>query len=218
MKSFLVIGMGRFGSALAYKLTELGHEVVIADRDSRLIETLAPDFADAQIADCTNLAQLESMDVSHFDVCAVCAGENFQASLEITDNLKQLGARRVVSKANRVNQAKFLAKIGADEVVYPEKESAEKTALRLATAGGIADFLALPGGFGVYELPVPGDWVGRSLSDLGVRRRLGLTVLAVRNGERLVASPAADYAFSPGDVAIAFGAEDDAARAAKANF
>lgn len=107
MKSFLVIGMGRFGSQLSNKLNDLGNDVMIVDRDEATIERVASSFADAQIGDCTNPTVLQSLGVNNFDVCFVTIGENFQSSLEITSLLKEMGAKKVVSKADSEIQKNF---------------------------------------------------------------------------------------------------------------
>lgn len=209
MKSILVIGLGRFGSSLAYKLAELKNEVVIADSNAALVEEMAPDFVDAHIGDCTNPAVLNTIGVNNFDICVVCVGENFQSSLEITSNLKDLGAQRIVSKANKDIQAKFLLKIGADEVIYPEKQMAEKTAIRFSTSKNILDFIALTPNYAIYEIPVFGAWVGRSIAEINIRRKHNINVLAIKNGDQIVPVPNADYIFADSDVLVVFGRSAD---------
>lgn len=209
MKSILVIGLGRFGSSLAYKLAELKNEVVIADSNAALVEEMAPDFVDAHIGDCTNPAVLNTIGVNNFDICVVCVGENFQSSLEITSNLKDLGAQRIVSKANKDIQAKFLLKIGADEVIYPEKQMAEKTAIRFSTSKNILDFIALTPNYAIYEIPVFGAWVGRSIAAINIRRKHNINVLAIKNGDQIVPVPNADYIFADSDVLVVFGRSAD---------
>lgn len=209
MKSVLVIGMGRFGSNLAYKLLELKNEVVIVDSNAALIDEMASDFVDAHIGDCTNLSTLSSIGVNNFDVCFVCVGENFQSSLEITSNLKDLGAKQIVSKANKDIQAKFLYKIGADEVVYPEKHMAEKTAIRFSTSKNILDFIALTPDYAIYEIPVISVWIGRSIAEMDIRRKHNINVLAIKNGEQIIPVPSADYVFSDTDIVVVFGKSAD---------
>ena len=124
MKSFLVIGLGKFGAHLARRLTELGNEVMVVDTQEDYVQELADVVDNAQVADCTKVEVLKSLGVSNFDACFVCMATNFQNSLEITSQLKELGAKMVVSKANTDIHAKFLLRNGADEVVYPEKDMA----------------------------------------------------------------------------------------------
>ena len=124
MKSVLIVGIGRFGRHLAKKFVELGNEVMIVDNDEEKISELIPIVTTAQIGDCTNEEVLRSLGVRNFDICFVCIGNNFQSSLEVTSLLKELGAKHVISKANREIHAKFLLRNGADVVVYPEKDLA----------------------------------------------------------------------------------------------
>lgn len=205
MRSFLVIGMGRFGKNLAFKLTELKNDVMIADADEKLVTELAPNFTDAQIGDCTNEAVLKSMGIPNFDVCFVCIGENFQSSLEITSLLKELGAKYVVSKAGRDRQGKFLLRNGADEVIYPEKQMAEKTAIRFCQRN-VFDYIELTPEYGIFEIPAAKTWAGRSIGELSIRTRYHINILAIKNGESMYALPGAEYVFNEDDHVIVLGA------------
>ena len=133
MKSVLIIGMGRFGQLLGENLLRMSDEVMIVDRDEDTINMLASKYTDAMVANCMNIESLQSLDVPAFDVCVVAMGEDFQASLEITSNLKDLGARYVVARAETNIQRKFLLRVGANEVVYPNRDIAEKLAVKLNT-------------------------------------------------------------------------------------
>lgn len=130
MKSILIIGMGAFGQHLALKMAELKNDVMIVDKDAEIINEMSSLVTDAEIGDCTKEDVLKSLGVSNFDICFVAIGDNFQSSLEITSLLKDLGAKHVISKASRDIQVKFLLRNGADEIVYPDKDMAEKLALR----------------------------------------------------------------------------------------
>ena len=132
MKSILIIGLGRFGTHLCQDLAKLDNEIMIVDKDEASLEDLLPLVVSAKIGDCTNEKVLKSLGVGNFDYCFVCIGENFQSSLEITSLLKDLGAKYVVSKANRDIHAKFLLRNGADEVIYPDRDIAEKVAVRFS--------------------------------------------------------------------------------------
>ena len=149
MKSILVIGMGRFGTYLAMKLTELGNQVMIADKNEDTVNRLAHHFTDAIIGDCSREEVLAEIGVNNFDICFVTMGESFQSSLEVTSLLKDMGAKYVVSKSGSEIQSKFLLRNGADEVVYPEKDLAFKTALRF-NADNIFDFIQLGADYGVF--------------------------------------------------------------------
>ena len=126
MKSFLIIGIGEFGKHLAYKLQEMGNEVCIIDNDKSVIEVLSNDFENVYVGDCMNKIVLNDLGIKNFDACIVAIGQSFQASLEITSHLKELGAKYIISKANSDIQTKFLKMAGANETVYPEKDMAEK--------------------------------------------------------------------------------------------
>ena len=130
MKSILIIGMGRFGRHLCKNLSQLGNQVMIVDEKEENLEEMLPYVVSAKIGDCTNENVLKSLGISNFDLCFVCIGTNFQSSLEITSLVKELGGRHVVSKANRDIHAKFLLRNGADEVIYPDRDIAEKLAVR----------------------------------------------------------------------------------------
>ena len=143
MKSVLLIGMGRFGHHLCKNLVELGNDVMIIDSDEKSVEDLTPIVTSVLIGDCTNPEVLKSIGVGNYDICFVCIGSNFQSSLEITSLLKDLGAKYVVSKASRDIHKKFLLRNGADEVIYPDRDIAEKTARRFST-DNVFDYIELP--------------------------------------------------------------------------
>ena len=130
MKQFLIIGMGELGKHLANKLDELGHEVAIVDVDEVTIDFLKDHFPNAFVGDCMQKAVLKKLGVKSFDICFVAVGGDFQASLEITNNLKELGAKYIITKSSSDIQSKFLRLAGADETIYPEKEEAERLAVR----------------------------------------------------------------------------------------
>lgn len=129
----MLIGLGRFGKHIAIQLNSLGHEIMAVDIDEERINTVLPYVTNAQIGDSTNYNFLKSLGIRNFDVCIVTISGNFQNSLETTSLLKELGARLVVSRAERDVQKKFLLRNGADEVVYPEKQIAKWTAIRYAS-------------------------------------------------------------------------------------
>ncbi len=208
MKSVLVIGMSRFGALLAKAFVKHGNEVMIADIDEKIINSLATDFADAQIADCRNATVLKSFGLENFDLCFVTIGDNFQASLEITSLLKELGAKTVVSFAKSESQKKFLEKIGADEVVYLEQAVAEKTAVSYSN-DNIFDVIELTNEYSIYELPIHPSWAGKSIKDIDVRAKYRLNILAVKQGENLNPAPGPMYVFKETDHVVVLGRDDD---------
>jgi trk system potassium uptake protein TrkA len=144
MKSILVIGMGKFGRLLCRNLLELGNDLMIVDQNEECVSDLIYDVTNVQIGDCTNPQVVKSLGVSNFDMVIVCIGANFQNSLEITSLVKEMGAKWVISKANREVHAKFLLRNGADEVVYPDREVAQQLAKR-CSANHVFDYIELDG-------------------------------------------------------------------------
>lgn len=208
MKSVLVIGMGRFGRHLASKMLELKNYVMIADSNEDVVEELSPMFTDAHIGDCTNEAVLRSFGINNFDICFVAIGDSFQASLETTSLLKELGAKYVVSRAKTDIQAKFLLRNGADEVIYPERDMAEKLAIR-HTAKNIFDFIELTPEFAIFEIPSLPEWEGKSIVSLNIRRKFSINIVAVKSGGQLRPLPGPDYVFAAGDHMIVVGRPSD---------
>ena len=207
MKSVLIIGMGHMGRHLASKLQALGNEVMIVDKNPDVITALSDRFTDSNICDCTNESIIEALGVDNFDICFVTIGEDFQASLVVTSLLKQYGARMIVSKAKQKIPAALLRKIGADEIVWPEKEIAEKLAVRY-NADNIFDYIPLTAEYSIYELPVPAAWVGQSLTELNVRRKYQVTIIAVKHDTALDPNVGPDYRFVQGDHVILIGQSD----------
>ena len=153
MKNILLIGLGRFGKHIALQLNKLGHEVMAVDSNEERINEILPIVTNAQIGDSTNTEFLKSLGIGNFDVCIVTIGGNFQNSLETTSLLKELGAKLVVSRAERDVQAKFLLRNGADEVVYPEKQVAKWASIRY-TADHIRDYIEVDDSHAIFEVSI----------------------------------------------------------------
>ena len=176
MKSVLIIGMGRFGHHLAQNMLELGNDVMIIDIEESRLDDMVPYVTNVKIGDCTNPEVLKSLGIANFDLIFVCIGTNFQSSLEITSLVKEMGGRHVVSKATRDIQAKFLLRNGADEVIYPEKDIAEKCAERYSM-DNVFDYIELDDDHAIYEIPPLPEWVGSSIREGNIGRNYGGTVL-----------------------------------------
>ena len=174
--TFLVVGLGRFGTSLALKLMDSGSEVMVIDNDEESVNHIAPHVTQAKIGDCMDEEVLRSLDPSSFDFCFVCISENFQSSLEITSLLKELGAPMVISKADKDLHARLLLKIGADEVVFPERDMARRTAVRFSVNGAL-EYVELAPGYAIFELDVPDHWAGQTLIDLDIRKRYNVNVI-----------------------------------------
>ena len=179
MKSVLLIGLGRFGRGVAEKLNELHHQVLAVDRVEERVNEILPLVTDAQIGDATSETFLRSLGVDNFDVCIVTIGEDFQSSLETTSLLKELGAKKVVSRASREVHRKFLLRNGADDVVYPEGQLAAWTAI-CHTCDHVLDYIALDAEYSIYDLSVPAEWYGKTVGALDIRKKFNLNLLAVR--------------------------------------
>ncbi len=195
MKSILVIGLGRFGKHMAMKLTELHHEVLAVDQNESRVNEVLPYVTNAQIGDSTNEQFIRSLGVRNFDVCVVAIGDDFQSSLETTALLKDCGAPRVVARATRDVHAKFLLRNGADEVVYPEKETAIRAAVKYSSEH-IFDYVELAKGFSIYETDVPPEWIGKTVVQLAVRQKSHVSILAVRKDGILMPLPGPDHIFT----------------------
>ena len=211
MKSVLVIGLGRFGRHLCQTLSRLGNEVMIVDRSDALVSELADQVTSARICDCTDESALRALGVHHFDLCFVCIGSDFAGSLLITSLLKDLGAKRIIAKASAGVHMRLLLKNGADEVVYPERDSAERIAAR-TSASHVFDYIELTDEHAIYEIPPPSDWIGKTILEIGVRSRYHINILAVKAGDRLRPLPGADYAFTGHEHILAIAGREDARR------
>ena len=218
MKSILIIGMGRFGHHLAANFLEHNHDVMIVDEDEEKLADMVPYATSTRIGDCTNEEVLKSIGVRNFDVVFVCIGTNFQSSLEITSLAKELGAKRVVSKATRDIQAKFLLRNGADEVIYPDKDIAEKWAERYSL-DNLFDYIDLPGAFGIYEVPPLKEWVGRSIreSDIAAKHKISILGIKKKHEEEMSVMPSADYIIRDTDHLMVMAGNEVAERLLKEN-
>ena len=204
MKSILVIGMGTLGVHLATKMQELGNDVMIVDIDEERIQELSPNFNNSFVGDCTNEGVLRSLGVNNFDYCFVAIGESSYASLEITSLLKELGAQYVISKASRTRHAEFLKKIGADEVFFPEREIAEKLAVRYS-AKNVFDYIELSSEYSIYEIPVLREWIGKSIKELNVRNRYNINIIAIKKNDVLFPVANVEHVFVSGEHIVVIG-------------
>ena len=204
MKSVLLIGLGNFGQALGERLKNMGDEVMIVDRNEDLINSLSSKYTGAAIANCMNVDNLKALDIPSFDACVVAIGDDFQSSLEITSNLKDLGAKYVVSKANTEIQRKFLFRVGADEVIYPNRDVAEKLAVRL-NAQKVYDYIELDATFSIFELAVPSKWIGKTIREANPRAVYDMNILTIKKDNKIMPSPTPDMVFEEGDKMVVFG-------------
>lgn len=204
----LVIGAGRFGRNLAIRLEELGHEVLVVDVNEDAINRTAPQVTRAEIGDCMDMDVLQALGVRNFDICFVCISKNFQSSMEITSQLKELGAKYVVSKAERDIHADLLRKIGADEVVYPERDMARRTAVRFSGHGAF-DYIELSPEYGIFEVSPPVSWIGRSIEEMNVRSRHRFNIIGIKENNHIVPVTRADHVFRPTEHLLIAGEQSD---------
>ena len=206
MKSILIIGMGRFGRHLANKFQALGNDVMIVDKDENIINSLSSKYTEAFAGDCTNEDVIKSLGINNFDICFVTIGDNFQSSLEITSLLKEYNANYIVSKATVDMQAKFLKQIGANEVVYPEKDMAENMAIKFNN-NNVYEYIAISGDCAIFEISILKSWANRTIVDIDVRKNYNINIVAVKRGDQTFSAPGADFTFQEDDHIIIIGDE-----------
>ena len=204
MKSILLIGLGRFGRHIAQELNELGHQVMAVDTNEERINDVLPYVTNAQIGDSTNAEFLHSLGIGNFDVCLVTIGGSFQNSLETTSLLKELGAKCVVSRAERDVQAKFLLRNGADHVVYPEKQVAKWAAIRYSS-NHIFDYVEIDDQHAIFEVEIPERWIGKSVGELDIRRKYGINILGIKRSGKTDVSITPDTVLSGETTILALG-------------
>lgn len=204
MKNILLIGVGRFGRHIAMQLSQLGHQVMAVDINEERINDVLPFVTNAQIGDSTNEEFLCTLGIGNFDVCFVTISSNFQNSLETTSLLKELGAKSVVSRAERDVQAKFLLRNGANNVVYPKKQMAKWAAIRYS-ADHIFDYIEIDEQHAIFEVQVPKEWIGKSVGELDVRRRFGINILGIKRAGKTDVSVMSDTILSDDITVLALG-------------
>ncbi len=207
-KSILIIGMGRLGSHLAEKMQDLGHDVMILDNKEERISRLAPHFADARIAEYTHEDVLSALDIPSFDLCFVTVGDNMEASMITTITLKKLGAKYVAARARDELQCELLRRIGADEIIYADGETADKLAIR-HNGNNIFDYVALTDGYAIFEVPIIKAWEHKSIIELDVRKKYKINIIAIKRGQTLNPSPMPDFVFEEGDHIFVIGKSRD---------
>lgn len=208
MKSVLIIGMGKFGVHLCKDMARLNNEIMVVDIKEDVMEEVLPLVTSAKIGDCTNTKVLESLGIRNFDICFVCIGNNFQSSLEVTSLLKDMGATYIVSKANRDIHAKFLLRNGADEVIYPDRDIADKIAIRFS-ADQVFDYVELADGYSIYEIPPLPAWIGMSIKDINFRVKYNVNILGVKGKAGMKLLPHAEYIFTADEHLMVIGHKRD---------
>ncbi len=214
MKNFVVIGLGRFGTAVARELYELGNDVLGLDTNSENVENIADYVTHAVTGDGRDPEVLRALGVSDYDCAVVAVGSDVGSSALITMRLKEAGVSQVVCKAQSHVHQRLLEKIGADRVIFPEHEMGIKVAQGLARSN-ILNFIELSPEYGLVDVDLPRGWAGHTIRDLDIRAKYKVNVIAVRRGSNFHVSPGADWIIIEGDKLVVLGADSDIAALCK---
>ena len=207
MKSYIVIGLGKFGSRAAKRLYELGCEVLAIDRNGDLVQPMSSQVTQAVVADARDKDVLRALGAKDFECAIVAIGDNLADSVLATMNLKELGVPYIVCKASDDTHRQVLLKLGADRVVIPEQEQADRLAKSLSSPN-VLEYIELSEEYGIIEVPVPKRWIDKTLIELNVRAKLGVNIIAIERDEKINVSPGADYKLLEGDILVVLGSSD----------
>ncbi len=210
MKTILVIGLGRFGTHLCRGLTQAGNEVLAVDSDEKRCKRAMEFATEVQIADATDEDFIKSLGINNFDSCVVAIADNFQSSLETVALLSDNGARHILARANSDVHEKFLLRNGANEVVYAERDMAERIAVRFGS-NCVIDYIKLNNNYSIYEINVPDKWVGKSIAELNIRAKYNVNIISVKISDESIAIPEPTRAFTKGDVVMLLAHKKDMA-------
>lgn len=207
MNSFVVIGLGLFGSSVARQLCALGAEVLAIDIHPEHVQQISSDVTNAVVADARDADVLRVLGAHECECAVVAIGDDLAGSVLATMNLKELGIKHIVCKAHDEVHRKVLEKLGADKVVIPEKEVADKLA-RSLTSHNVLDFIELSSDYGIVEIPAPRTWVGKNLKELDVRAKLGVNIIAIQRNGKVSVSPRAEFVIEKNDILVVLGDYD----------
>ena len=205
-KQYIVVGLGRFGSAIAETLCESGEEVLGVDMDMDLVEHMSSRITHAVQMDAMDRNALKALGVQDFDVAFVTMGSDIRASGMITLLMKELGVKRVIAKAHDDFHGRMLEKLGADKVLFPERDMGRRIAHNLVS-GNIIDYLELSPDYSMAEIHPKPEWTDKALKDLALRSRVGVNVIAIKNGDELNAMPQPDTVIRENDVLLVVASE-----------
>lgn len=204
MRSYIVIGLGLFGEALARNLCKLGAEVLAMDIRSDLVQLAAPAVTHAVVGDSQDKEVLRALGAGDFDCAIVAIGNDLAASVLTVMNLQELGIKDIVCKAHDDTHRRVLERLGVGRVLIPEEEHAQRVA-RSLVRHNVLDYIELSEEYGILDIPAPKSWVGKTLKELNVRAKLGVNIIAVESGGKTNVSPAADYLIRREDVLVVLG-------------
>ncbi|SEG39453.1 TrkA family potassium uptake protein [Paenibacillus sp. UNC499MF] len=210
-KQFAVIGMGRFGSSVAKNLTGLGFEVLALDHSEERIQEISTVVTHSVQVDCTDEEALKALGIRNFDVVVVAIGENIQASILATLLLKDIGIPTIVVKAANDLHGKVLRKIGADKIIYPERDMGQRVAHHLISPN-ILDYIELSSEHSILEMKANDRMIGKNLRDLDLRAKFQCNVIAIKRQEQLIIPPPVEAPIQPGEILIVLGNNKDLKR------
>ncbi|MGI6706776.1 MAG: potassium channel family protein [Clostridia bacterium] len=211
MKQFAIIGLGRFGTSIARTLYTLGHDVLAIDSNDELVQEISDSVTHAVQADATDEHALKALGIRNFDVAVVAIGTSIQASILATLNCKELGVKYVLAKAQNEVHAKILYKIGADKVVFPERDMGMRVAHNLVSSN-ILDYIELAPDYSLVEIEAMPQWEGKSLKELNMRVKYGVNVMAIKHGNDINISPHGQDVIQPHDILVVIGSNEDIKR------
>ena len=204
MKSYFIIGLGLFGEALARSLCKLGAEVLAMDIRSDLVQLVAGDVTHAVVRDGQDKEVLRALGAADFDCAVIAIGDDLAASVLTVMNLQELGVKEIICKAHDETHRRVLERLGANKVLIPELEHAQRVA-RSLVRHNVLDYIELSEEYGILDVPAPKSWIGKTLKELNVRAKLGVNIIAVESGKKTNVSPAADYLIREGDIMVVLG-------------
>lgn len=210
-QSYAVIGLGKFGFAVAETLAKAGYEVMAVDANEDIVQSIAGEVSYAMRADITETGVLESLGISNVDAVVVGIAENLEASIMATIYAKEVGVKYVMAKAENKLHATILKKVGADDIIFPEWSMGTRVAKNLMS-GGFVDFFELSSKFSLAELSVPGEWVGKSLIELNLRDQYGVNVIGVKVGDDVQVNVKPDEVFRADQTLMIVGENDSLAK------
>jgi len=207
-KQFAVLGIGRFGESLTKELVRMGYEVLAVDVDADLVQEAVEYSTHAVQADAMEESVLKALGIKNFDAVIVAIGENIQSNILTTILLKELGVKKVVAKAGNAMHGKVLEKIGADVVIYPERDMAIKLARTLASQNFLEQ-ITLSTDYSIIDITVPRSFVNKNLRQIGLRPKMNVTILAIRRGDEIIVVPGPDHEMTTGDILVVLGHNRD---------
>ncbi|MEW9124790.1 MAG: TrkA family potassium uptake protein [Thermotaleaceae bacterium] len=213
MKQYVVIGCGRFGSSVACALYGMGYDVLAVDRDEEVIQSIADSVTHSIQADVTDEAAIKALGIRNFDVAIIAIGSDIQSSILATIIVKELGVKYVVAKAKSQLHGNVLSKIGADRIVFPERDMGIRVAHNLG-ASNILDYIDLSPEYSIMEVNAPKEWKGKTLETLNIRSKYGINVMAIKQGAKINITPSPSDQIKENDVIVIIGHNKDLQRLA----